>query len=78
MKKNTWNNSCDINDKYNYSFFELYIIAIDKAVNIIQNVDNMLKQKQIYNIEIKNLFCNLHYGTGKDCDKDYYYKYFKF
>ena len=77
-EKNTWNNSCDINDKYNYSFDELYNIAIDKAVNIISNVDDMLKQRKIVNKKIEDLFGNKHYGTGMDCDKDYYYRYFKF
>ena len=77
-KKDTWNNSCDINDKYNYSFDELYEIAIDKAVNIIEKVDNMLRKEGIDNSKIECLFGNLHYGTGKDCEKKYYYKYFKF
>jgi hypothetical protein len=77
-EKKTWNNSCDINDKYNYSFDELYDIAIDKAVNIIEKVDNMLKIGKVNNDTIESLFGNLHYGTGKDCDKDYYYRYFKF
>lgn len=77
-KKKTWYNSCDINEKYNYSFDQLYKIAIDKAVNIITAVDNMLSKGKISNSIIEDLFGNRHYGTAKDCDKDYYYKYFKF
>ena len=76
--KNRCYNSCGRNDKYNYSFDELHNIAIDKAVNIITCVDDILKKEKINNKKIEDLFGNKHYGTGMDCDKNYYYKYFKF
>ncbi len=75
---NYWNNPCDITEKYNFSFTKLYFLALTKAVNIINNVDNMLRNNEIDNKKIEELFGNLHYGTGKDCDKDFYYSYFKF
>lgn len=76
--KNTWNNPCDINEKYDLSFTELYIKALDKASSIVNEVDEMLKNKNINNKRIEELFGNLHYGTGKDCDLNLKYKYFKF
>lgn len=76
--KITWNHPCDKNEKYNLSFDELYNIALDKAVNIINEVDKMLKNKKINNSKIEELFKNLDYGTGKDCDLNLEYKYFNF
>ena len=78
IEKEVWNHPCDVNEKYNFSFFELYDKAIDKAVNIINCVDDMLKNSKIDIKKIENLFGNLHYGTGKDCDLKLEYKYFKF
>ena len=79
-EKEGWNNPCDINDKYNFSFDELYSNAIDKASNIINIIDNMLFNKKIDNDLIATLFKNLNYGTGKDCNFNdkYVYKYFRF
>ena len=77
-EKKEWNHPCDINEKYNYSFEELYDIAIDKAVNIINSVYNMLEKGKIDERKINNLFNNLDYSTGKDCNGDYNIKYFRF
>ena len=77
-EKNTWNHPCIKNESYNYSFFELYDMAIEKACIIINEVDNMLKKGEINADMVNNLFGNLHYGTGKDCDLNLTYKYFKF
>ena len=76
--KNTWNHPCDINETYDLSFTELYVKAIDKASKIINEVDEMLKSKNINNDKIEKLFKNLDYGAGKDCDLKLEYKYFKF
>ena len=78
MEKEVWNHPCDINEKYNLSFFELYDIALEKATMIINSVDNMLQNKKIDNKKIEDLFGNLHYGTGKNCNLNLKYKYFKF
>ena len=78
MDKKTWNHPCDMKEKYNLSFFEQYDKAIDKATIIINSVDDMLKNKDVDNKKIEKLFGNLHYGTGKDCDLNLEYKYFKF
>ena len=76
--KNTWNHPCYIDEKYDLSFTELYIKAIDKAKSIINEVDEMLKKRKIDNKRIEEMFGNLDYGTGKDCDLSLKYKYFKF
>ena len=56
----------------------LYDKAIEKATNIINCVDSMLNIKTIDNKKIEDLLGNLHYGTGKNCDLMFKYKYFKF
>lgn len=76
--KKTWNHPCDINEKYDLSFEELYDIALHKACRIINEVDDMLKNKKIDNKKIEKLFGNLDYGTGKNCDLNLECKYFKF
>lgn len=76
--KDTWSHPCDKSEKYNLSFEQLYNKALDTAINIINEVDKMLKNKNINNTKIQELFRNLDYGTGKDCDLNLEYKYFKF
>ena len=78
MEKKTWHHPCIYEESYNYSFLELYNIAINRATNIISIVDKMLKIGNIDNNVIRDLFGNLNYGTGKDCDLNFEYKYFKF
>jgi len=76
--KNIWNHPCDINEKYNLSFTELYVKAINKACIIINEVDDMIRNKNVDTKKIEELFGNLDYGTGKDCDLELTYEYFKF
>lgn len=76
--KNIWNHPTDINEKYDLSFEEVYNKALNKAFNIINEVDDMLKNKKIDNDRLEVLFENLDYGTGKDCNLNLECKYFKF
>jgi len=78
IDKNIWNHPCDIDEKYDLSFTELYVIALEKASMIIDIVDDMLRNKTIDDKKIEELFGNLDYGTGKDSDLDLEYRYFKF
>lgn len=78
LEKNEWNHPCDLNEVYNYSFVELYIIAIDRACNIIKDIDKMLGKKKIDDKKIDNLFCNYSYITGKECNDRNVMKYFEF
>lgn len=77
LNNEKWNHPCIKDETYNYSFLELYDIAMDKAVNIINNVDEMLKAKKIDNEKINLLFGNLDYASGKDCNLKLEFKYFK-
>ena len=77
-EKDNWCHPCVKDEIYNYSFLELYDMAIDKAVNIISIIDKMLSDKKIDNNKIEKLFGNADYGTGKDCDLNYDFKFFKF
>ena len=77
-EKNSWNHPCIKDESFDYSFFELYDIALDKAINIINKIDKMLLSGKIDDMEIEKLFGNLDYGTGKDCSLNLKYKYFRF
>ena len=74
---NTWKHPCT-GEEFNYSFFDLYDMALVKAIKIINEVDKMLQDKKIDNKKIEKLFDNLDYGTGMDCDLKAEYKYFKY
>jgi len=76
--KKIWNHPCDKNEKYNLSFFDLYDKAVDKTISLIEIIDKMLYNKSIDNDILEKLIGNLDYGTGKDCDLNLEYKYFKF
>ena len=76
--KSVWYNPCNKKEKYDFSFEELYDMSICKAVNIIHNVDKMLYTKRIEESQLKKLFGNLDYATGKDCNLNLKFKCFKF
>ena len=76
LEKNEWNHPIDLYETYNYSFIELYVIALDKAYNIINEVDKILSNDN--NKKIDNIFNNLSYVTGKDCEDTRTMQYFEF
>lgn len=76
--RNTWNHPCNKEEKYNFSFNDLYNIAVDKAIVLIETIDKMLERKIIDYKKIEMLIGNLDYGTGKNCDLKFKFKYFKF
>lgn len=78
LEKNEWNHPCSLYETYNYSFVELYVIAIDKACNIINEVNNLLNDDRIKNDKIDDIFKNLSYTTGKDCEDTKKMRYFEF
>lgn len=78
LDKNEWNHPISLYETYNYSFIELYVIAIDRACTIIKEVDKILESDRINNKKIERIFNNLSYTTGKDCDDDRKMKYFEF
>lgn len=77
LNKEIWKDPCD-GKEYNSSFLDLYNIAIEKGIKIINEVDNMLSTGTVDNKKLEKLFNNLDYGTGKNCDQKIEYKYFKY
>ncbi len=76
-EKNEWNHPFDQYETYNYSFIELYHIALNKAVSIINRVNEVLyNEKNIKNLD--KVFTNISYKTGKDCDDDRNLEYFEY
>jgi len=78
LEKSEWNHPCSLYETYNYSFVELYIIAIDKACNMINEIDKLLNKDTINNEKIDSIFNNLSYTTGKDCEDTRRMRYFEF
>ena len=77
IDKKTWNHPCVIEEKYDYSFDELYDSALNKALNIMEETNKIIYNNK--NIEYsKEIFKNLSYSTGKDCNYKKKMKYFEF
>lgn len=72
----TWYNPTTKRKKYNSSFIDLYILSLEKALNIIKNIDLYLYEDKKINLE--KLFGNVSYATGVDLDKNQELKYFEF
>lgn len=62
---------------YSYSFIDLYENAINLSIDIINKVNKILYESSNIN-ELKNIFLNLSYSTGKDCNDKAKNKYFEF
>lgn len=77
IEKNEWNHPMDQYETYNYSFIELYHIALNKTVKIINDINSVLYDKEDINI-LNNTFKNLSYKTGKDCNDYRKLKYFEY
>lgn len=78
LNKNTWTNPCDDSLSYNYTFFDLYDLALDKCVKDIKKIHLMFKNNYIDDKVLDDIFKNLSYVSGIDCDKKLDFKYFEF
>ena len=78
LDKKEWNHPCNINESYNYSFIELYMSALNKCVDCINNIIIMINNKKIDNKIINKYFDNSSYLTGKDCNDNKKIQYFEF
>lgn len=78
LNNNTWNHPTNKEEIYNYSFPELYEIATQKAINCITEVTKMLDTKKTDQEQLKKIFKNLSYTTGKNCNEKLTFKYFEF
>jgi len=76
LEKNEWNHPCDKYEIYNYSFIELYRIAIDKVLYIINNVNKYLYNSE--KVDLKTLFQNDSYVTGKNCEDKNICQFFEY
>jgi uncharacterized membrane protein YbaN (DUF454 family) len=66
LNKESWHHPLNKKDIYNYSFDELYSIALSTAVRLISEVDKVLLNKKDIRY-LHELFPNLSYATGRDC-----------
>lgn len=77
LDKKEWNNPVDKNEKYNYSIIELYKIALNRCISIIENVNLVLySDKDIHFLE--EYIKNISYRTGKDSKDKREIKHFEY
>lgn len=76
LNHNTWYNPTTKRPKHTESFIDLYVKALDKVSNIIQDINKYLYYGE--DINISELIGNLSYLTGTNCDKEKELKYFEF
>ena len=65
----------DKNEIYTYSVYDLYNNAINDALKILNDVSEYLDGKDI---NLKTIFKNISFSTGKDCllkSKEKYFEY---
>lgn len=72
----TWVHPCIKREKHHESFIELYSIALHDVKKIITDVNYYLKDTK--KINLKNIFKNYSYLTGKDCNNKNILKYFEY
>ena len=66
LNKEYWHHPLDKNEIYNYSFIELYAIALSRALKLIEEVDKALLNKKSLR-HLNEVFPNLSYATGYEC-----------
>lgn len=76
LEHKVWCNPADKKTKSNKSILELYTEALDKASNMIKEINQYIYYDK--KINLKKVVGNLSYVTGKDCDKNKELKYFEF
>ncbi|MDD4035969.1 MAG: zinc dependent phospholipase C family protein [Bacilli bacterium] len=77
LDKNVWHHPVDQNETYNYSFIEMYRIAILKTLDIINKVNTILYNNKELTI-LDELFSDLSYETAKPCYERQKMIYFEF
>ena len=71
----TWFHPTTKKEKHQESFIELYSIALHETKNIITNVNYYLKDTK--KVNLKKIFKNYSYLTGKNCNNKNKLKYFE-
>ncbi len=77
MNKNhvKWVHPCDKNEEFNYSFYDLYDMALNQGHYMIKTFIYFLEDTISEN-DMKKAYPNLSYITGKETDKPCVQKYF--
>ena len=78
LDNNIWYCPWDKTKSFNTSFLDLYDIAMDKSIGTIEEVTNILSKNKLDIDRLKNIFPNLSYVTGLDCNIKVDLKYFEF
>lgn len=73
-----WYYPVDKKISYHYSFYDLYDVAIERAKNLINNIDNAIDKDEKQINKVIREIGNLSYTTGKSINKRDVMKYFKF
>ena len=76
LDKNTWYNPADKKIKHNTSVIEIYREAVEKAVNMINEINKFIYYDE--DINLKKVVGNNSYSTGLDLTKKKEPKYFEF
>ena len=77
LNHNKWYHPRYKKEVYTYSFIDLYNNALNMAINIINDVNDILYNNYpIHNLN--NIFLNLSFSSGKDCNDKTKNKYFEF
>lgn len=77
LSKNKWYLPWDNTISYTTSFLDLYNIALNKAIKTIEEVTEMLDNNNLNKKRLKQIFNNLSYVTGLDCNINVDFKYFE-
>ncbi len=75
LEKEIWTHPARKQEKHTESFDELYEKALEKAKKTIFSVNDYLQDKK--EVDLKKIFPNSSYISGKNCEKEYTYLYRK-
>jgi len=78
LERKKWNFPWDKSQTFTTSFLDLYEMAINEAIRIIEGVTNELKNETLNQDILNKLFLNLSFSTGQCCNKKLVAKYFEF
>ena len=72
-----WNHPRYKDEVYNYSFLDLYDIALNKALKIIKEVNSVLYDNKDFKT-LDKVFLNISFSSGKECNDKTKNKYFEY
>lgn len=78
LNHNEWHYPWDKTITFTTSFLDLYEEAKTQAITTIINVTNILNAKELNISKLKQIFTNLSYKTGQNCNKKITMEFFEF